>query len=92
MIENPVGRLSTYWQKPTYKFDPYEYGGYISSTTDPYTKKTCLWTSDTFVMSPKKPVIPTLGSMIKTHLGGRQKNERPITPKGFAEAVFQANK
>jgi hypothetical protein len=67
MIENPVGTLATYWREPDYTFDPCDYG-------DPYTKKTCLWTGNGFVMPPKvKPgdmfaeptwVEPTLGSMI----------------------------
>src|ERR1043165_8515902 len=43
MIENPVGMLSSYWRKPDYTFQPWEYG-------DRYTKKTCLWTGNGFRM------------------------------------------
>lgn len=35
-IENPVGILSSVWQKPTQIIEPYWFG-------DPYTKRTCLW-------------------------------------------------
>lgn len=35
-IENPVGRLSKAWQKPTQIVQPFWFG-------DPYTKRTCLW-------------------------------------------------
>lgn len=58
MPENPISTLSTYWRKPDYKFDPCEYGGYLSPAGDAYTKKTCLWTGGGFVMPPKRPVEP----------------------------------
>lgn len=45
MLENPVGMLSSYWRKPDYTFQPWQYG-------DTYTKKTCLWTGNGFVMPP----------------------------------------
>jgi len=53
MIENPVGRLSTWWRKPDHIFDPCDYGGYLSPPGDAYTKRTCLWTSPAFVMPPR---------------------------------------
>jgi hypothetical protein len=46
MLENPVGTLATYWREPDHSFDPCDYG-------DPYTKKTCLWTGNGFVMPSK---------------------------------------
>lgn len=92
MIENPIGRLSTYWMPPTYRFDPCDFGGYVSPTTDQYTKKTCLWTSDTFIMPEPKPVTPILGSLITNKLSGRDKVGRSMTPKGFAKAVYDSNK
>jgi hypothetical protein len=85
MIENPVGQLSTYWRKPDYTFDPCDYG-------DPYTKKTCLWTGNGFVMPPKERVEPVGGS--KMHLlpeTANRPNLRSATPMGFARAVFEAN-
>ena len=42
-LENPVGRLSTYWRKPDHYFHPCDYGGYPDPIGDQYTKKTCLW-------------------------------------------------
>jgi site-specific DNA-cytosine methylase len=35
-IENPIGIMSTYYQKPNQIIQPYEYG-------EPFSKKTCLW-------------------------------------------------
>ena len=91
MIENPVGRLSTLWMKPDYIFDPCDYGGYISPTTDQYIKRTCLWTSVTFVMPEPKRVPPVLGSIVRDKLSSRDKYKRSLTPKGFAEAIYVAN-
>ncbi len=85
MIENPVSVVSTYWRKPDYVFDPCDYG-------DPYTKKTCLWTGNGFVMPKKNRVEPILGS--KMHLvppSNERQNIRSETPMGFANAVFEAN-
>lgn len=85
MIENPVSTMSTYWRRPDYTFDPCDYG-------DPYTKKTCLWTSGDFVMPTKQRVNPAEGS--KIHLmspGPDRGNARSVTPMGFANAVFTAN-
>lgn len=68
---------------------------------DGYGKKTCLWTGNGFVMPPKKPVPLADGQadgqgQSKAHnkLGGRSertKNIRSATPRGFAQAVFEAN-
>ncbi len=85
MIENPVSTLSTYWRKPDYTFDPCDYG-------DPYTKKTCLWTGNGFVMPPKNRVEPTEGSkMHRLPPSPERANLRSATPQGFANAVFKAN-
>lgn len=43
MLENPIGSLSTYWRKPDYIFQPWNYG-------DMESKATCLWTGGGFVM------------------------------------------
>lgn len=64
MLENPVSTLSTYWRKPDHLFDPCEYGGYLIPPGDAYTKRTCLWVGGGFTMPPKRPVQPTLGSMM----------------------------
>lgn len=68
---------------------------------DAYGKKTCLWTGGGFVMPQKRPV-PLESSQTdgqgqsKAHnkLGGKSdktKNIRSATPRGFAQAVFEAN-
>ncbi len=85
LIENPVSTVSSYWRKPDHSFDPCDYG-------DPYTKKTCLWTGNGFVMPTKRRVDPTEGS--KMHLlpsSDDRANLRSATPMGFARAVFEAN-
>ena len=107
-IENPVSVMSTLWRKPDYMFHPYEYGGYLPvddthplypdyiAPRDAYPKKTCLWTGNGFVMPPTSPVTPEVGfSRQHRKLGGRSqrtKNIRSATPRGFAEAVFKANR
>ena len=50
-IENPVGWLSTCWQKPTQVVQPWMFG-------DPYTKKTCLWLKGLPPLQPTRPVTP----------------------------------
>ncbi len=107
-IENPVSVISSIWRKPDYSFNPYEYGGYLPeddinpyypeyiAPRDAYPKKTCLWTGGGFVMPEKKPVKCNLGySTQHKRLGGksdRTKNIRSATPRGFAKAVFEANR
>lgn len=113
MIENPVSRISSQWRKPDYMFNPCDFGGYLPEddtspypsvipARDAYTKKTCLWTGNGFVMPEAQGVEPEKfqdrngmnysGPAFK--LGGkslRTKNIRSATPRGFARAVFLAN-
>ena len=65
---------------------------------DAYTKKTCLWTGNGFKMPEKRPVaIPQRkpGQRSKQMmLSGNHKDTKTIrsaTPRGFAQAVFEAN-
>ena len=68
---------------------------------DAYGKKTCLWTGNGFVMPDKRPVTMAADQLdgqgqSKAHnkLGGKSdktKNIRSATPRGFAQAVFEAN-
>ena len=103
-LENPVSVISTMWRKPGYMFHPYEYGAYLPEDDvhpeypemipprDAYPKKTCLWTSESFIMPPKRPVESNGDFIMK--LGGkstRTKNIRSATPRGFAQAVFLSN-
>jgi len=62
---------------------------------DAYPKKTCLWTGGGFEMPTISPVEPEDGhSRQHLKLGGKSmktKNIRSATPRGFAQAVFNAN-
>ena len=112
-IENPVSVISSEWRKPDHMFQPCDFGGYLPEddtspypdiipARDAYTKKTCLWTGNGFVMPAKRPVDPVKYqdrnglnySALHWKLGGkslRTKNIRSATPRGFAQAVFAAN-
>lgn len=93
MLENPVGVLSTHWRKPDYSFDPSDYAGYLDDPAeDAYTKKTCLWTGNNFVIPDKRPILPYKGSkMHRLPPSLDRANIRSETPNGFAKAVFIAN-
>jgi hypothetical protein len=92
LIENPVSTVSTYWRKPEYTFDPCDYGGYLQLAGDAYTKRTCLWTGNGFVMPEPKRVSPTEGSRMLSLPPSEDRGMlRSVTPKGFAQAVFEAN-
>jgi hypothetical protein len=93
LIENPVSTVATYWRSPDYNFDPCDYGGYLSPPGDAYTKRTCLWTGNGFVMPPPKQVWPTEGSRLhKLPPSPERANLRSATPSGFAEGIFRANR
>lgn len=93
-LENPVGRIerlvSGLSGKRLLSFDPCDFG-------DPYTKRTILWGhfSPFLVRRPVKPVRAcSQGSWLQT-LGGkseRTKELRSITPPGFAQAFYEAQK
>ena len=82
-IENPVGRLSRFYGKPDFTFQPYEFG-------DPYQKRTCLWGK--FNIPKRNLVEPTEGQKIwRMGPSPKRKEMRSITPQGFAKAFFEAN-
>jgi len=62
---------------------------------DAYPKKTLIWSGHGFRMPEKKPVVCPEGySKQHLKLGGKSektKNIRSATPRGFAQAVFEAN-
>jgi hypothetical protein len=92
MIENPVSTVSSYWRKPDFTFDPCDFGGYLSPPGDAYRKRTCLWTGNGFVMPKARRVTPIEGSRMHRLPPSRQRAAlRSATPKGFAQAVFEAN-
>jgi len=90
MIENPVSTLSTYWREPDYTFHPYEYDGYADED-DAYSKKTCLWTSDDFVMPGTDAAEEYDDRIHKMAPSDDRAEKRSMTPQGFANAVFQEN-
>lgn len=91
-VENPVSRLSTLWRKPDHRFNPYEFGGYISKEEaehprwpdyimpfDAYPKKTCLWTGGGFIMPDRKPVPVAEGYSVQHRkLGGKSQRTKDI--------------
>lgn len=96
-IENPVGVLSSipHIGKPDYRFHPSDYAGWLppeERDAEAYTKLTCMWTGNGFVMPDRKPVAPTLGSMMHRLPPTEDRADiRSATPRGFARAVFEAN-
>ena len=94
LIENPVSTISSYWRKPDHTFDPKDYSGFHKE--DNYTKKTCLWTGNGFVMPPVS-IHEEMGEIdtnwvLKHGPGEDRKMLRSMTPKGFSKAVFEANR
>ncbi len=94
-LENPMGILRQFLGKPAFTFDPCDFG-------DKYTKKTDLWG---WFNTPKKNLVdvnqyemklsydnkrnlPTITDLI----AGQYKARRAITPPGFAQAFYEANK
>lgn len=95
-IENPVGILSSipHIGKPDFYFHPWEYAGWCEN--DHYTKKTCLWTGNGFVMPPKRPAphlahIQPDSRIFHASPSDDRGDFRSLTPAGFARAVFEAN-
>lgn len=94
MIENPVSTISSYWRKPDHTFHPWHFTRFFSG--DNYTKKTCLWTGNGFVM-PDMAVSPELEGIApdnRIHAAPPSDDRadfRSATPAGFSRAVFKAN-
>jgi hypothetical protein len=87
MCENPVGVLPTHHRKPDYYFQPWNYG-------DLWSKKTCLWTGNGFVMPKFIYETEPPGVVEKIWLaspGEGRADERSETPTAFARAVFESN-
>ena len=91
-LENPAGHLRRFLGNPVMKFQPYEFG-------DPYSKQTWLW--GMFREPKKKPIKLTKQQIMQSRVNTRPLPKitglsvaarRAITPLGFAEAFFEANK
>jgi len=92
-LENPQGLLEWFLGKPTFRFQPYEFG-------DNYSKKTCLWG---YFNEPSKLILMELQkakrsmSDLVTPMNTKGdfkkiKELRSITPPKFAQAFFEANR
>ncbi len=93
-IENPKGYLRNWLGNPAYTFDPWYFG-------DNYQKKTDIWGK---FNRPTRTVTSKPGKMLKfahqlskdicpKSYGKLNRQERrAITPPGFAQAFFEANK
>lgn len=91
MLENPVSTISTYWREPDHTFHPSDYTGF--ELGDNYTKKTCLWTGNGFVMpDPFMGITDVPDDRIhKAAPSPSSADFRSATPMGFARAVYLAN-
>jgi hypothetical protein len=106
-VENPVSVLASKWRKPDMYWDPCDFGGYVKDEQHPefpdiipaedaYKKRSCLWAGNGFVLPRPDPVEPA--EQVNpgwAKLGGksaRTKYIRSLTPRGFARAVYEANK
>ncbi len=105
IAENPVSVVASLYRKPNHVFNPFEYGGYLPENDqhpdypkyiaprDAYPKKTCLWSSRSFVMPPKRPVpCPPGYSAQHRLLGGKSaktKRIRSASPRGFFVALAE---
>ena len=106
-FENPVGRLSSLYRKPDFKFNPCDYAGYLPGNQphpiypeiypaqDRYNKNTCIWHGNGFKEPKRKRIEPfEKENPGWKKCGGKSiktKNIRSATPRGFAQAVFLAN-
>lgn len=99
-LENPMGYLRQFIGRPPLTFNPNDYG-------DPYTKKTDLWgyynpprknpvaltdqqMRDMSINNRALEELPADYILPKNF--NRQAARRSITPRGFAEAFYRANK
>ena len=93
-LENPMGYLQNWLKRPQFIFDAWEYG-------DNYQKKTALWGE---FNKPPKTITEKPDDIVKFALlrsrdiapeyyGILNRQERrAITPQGFAQAFYEANR
>lgn len=91
LIENPVSTISTYWRRPDHTFNPWQFAGLAAN--DNYSKKTCLWTGNGFVMPDPQPgALPVdTKRIVNAAPSPDRANLRSATPLGFMRAVYAAN-
>lgn len=91
-LENPKGLIEWFLGKPTFQFQPYEFG-------DNYSKKTCLWGNfnqpQKLILCQKPPSGKTMKYLFNPVKDKRDFKKiaemRSITPPKFAQAFFKAN-
>ena len=106
-FENPMDTISTQYVSDDFAFDPCDFGGYLPEGDqhpfypefypgrDAYNKKTCISHSGDFVVPKPKRIEPAgearldWGDFVGSSL--KKKNIVSSTPRGFANAVFEAN-
>ncbi|MGM4987374.1 hypothetical protein [Tardiphaga sp. 841_E9_N1_2] len=94
MMENSVGVLSSipHIGKPDHYFDPSDYTRWCAE--DNYTKKTCIWAGNGFVM-PSEAKDETLGPPDnRIHFaspGDDRADFRSASPRGFFRAMHAVN-
>lgn len=94
MQENPVTMLSSipHIGKPQHYFHPWQYAGWCED--DNYTKNTCIWCGNGFVMPSPYPAShlgPPDDRIHKATPSDDRGDIRSAAPMGFSRAVFQAN-
>lgn len=86
LLENPKG-IPWSWCKPDHVFHPWHFG-------DNESKETGIWTGGGFVMPAPSVLIRPANvqqSVWQCAPGPERANIRSATPRGFAQAVFDAN-
>lgn len=80
-IENPIGRMSTFWRKPDQIVQPWWFG-------HPYTKATCFWLKGFPPLAKTCPVEPSQGSLMHRLPPSPDRAKlRSYTPQGLANAI-----
>lgn len=79
-IENPIGRLSTLWRKPTQIINPFNFG-------DPFRKTTCLWLSNLPPLIPTSDATTGEQACWKMAPSADRKRKRAVTYPGFAREM-----
>jgi hypothetical protein len=92
-LENPDGMLKWFLGKPAFEFQPWEFG-------DKYKKKTHLWGwfNEPIKTHTDKPDVCKFDKLKTKDIHGKyygkydRQTRRAITPKGFAQAFYEANR
>lgn len=79
-IENPIGRLSTLWMKPSQVVNPFNFN-------DPYRKATCLWLKNLPLLIPTSNATTGEQACWKMAPSKDRKQKRAVTYPGFARAM-----